>query len=256
MTAVARAVVAITVGCLVAAACGPDDLPLRRAPTGLLTGRALLADDATLPAYPDQDLIRTPLQTPAPRAAPAECAAARDTARHPVTLGTGRELAGIVIGAADFTHLWERKPLTHTVAIEHCRLQPTTIAAMAGDTLHLENRDDFAFEPMLGPAFRTKRLRRGHPEEIVLAGGSVDAIQCPRTAPCGRTDVVVFRHPVFTVTDARGAFRIEHFPAGEMVRVGAWHPLFEFAETFVWVDPEKSARVDLVLRPKDRFVGR
>lgn len=236
-------------------ACGTNHSPLERAPSAVLRGRVLLADGAGLPAYAPYDLIRTPLHTATPDGVPAECARSNDQARHAVALGPGRTLSGVVVAAADFTHLSERKPVTHTVSIEGCRLRPATIAAMGGDTLRVENHDAFSFAPMFGPAFRPVALERGHPVDVKLAAGTVESILCAPNAPCGRTDVVAFHHPAFAVSDARGAFRIDHFPAGEMVRVSAWHPLFELEETFVWIDAGKTSNVDLLLRPKPRFLA-
>jgi hypothetical protein len=234
--------------------CGDDASALRRAPTARLTGRVLLAEGAVLPAYAPLDLVRAPLHPSPGVPIPTECASANDASRRPVTLAPDRGLSGIVVAAADFTRLSERRPTTHAVAIEGCRLTPPTIAAMGGDTLRVENRDAFTFAPMFGPAFRPAPLRRGDPIEVKLGAGSVESILCPPSAPCGRTDVVTFHHPVFAVSDARGAFHIDRFPAGEMVRVSAWHPLFELEETFAWVDAGKASRVDLWLRPKPRFV--
>lgn len=235
--------------------CGPDEPPLKRAPSAVLTGRVLLADGAALPAYAAYDVIRNPLHAPTPDSVPAECARSNEEARHAVALGPGRTLGGVVVAAADFTHVTERKPVTHTVSIDGCRLRPATVAAMGGDTLRVENRERFSFAPMFGPAFKSAPLTRGHPVDVTLAAGSVESILCAPSAPCGRTDVVAFHHPAFAVSDAHGAFRIDHFPAGEMVRVSAWHPLFELEETFVWIDAGKTSSVDLVLRPKARFVA-
>jgi hypothetical protein len=68
--------------------------------------------------------------------------------------------------------------------------------------------------------------------------------------------VVVFHHPLFAVTDATGSFRIEGFPHGEMVRVTAWHPLFEASETFVWLQQGDRGAVELSISPKRRFTTR
>jgi hypothetical protein len=164
-----------------------------------------------------------------------------------------RLLGGVVVAGSDFTHVRKRAPAVQRVAIRGCRLQPALIAAMASDRLALENRDAFAFEPLLGPAYRARSLEPGQRVLIPLVGGSVDSIQCSRAAPCGRTYLVVFHHPVYAVTDARGEFRIADFPPSELVRVNAWHPLFEESETFVWVEPGKTETVELVLKPKARF---
>jgi hypothetical protein len=89
---------------------------------------------------------------------------------------------------------------------------------------------------------------------MALTGGRVDALLCAPGAPCGRSDIVVFHHPVFAVTDAAGRYRFPSFPDSELVRVTAWHPLFEPSENFIWVEAGQSATLELLLEPKPRFV--
>ena len=239
------------------AACGSREPRHRERPAakfGTLVGRVRLANGAALPAYASPDLVQAPLRAGAAAPVPSECRAAQDAALRPVARADGGGLSGIVVAASDFTHTPERDPQTHTLAIAHCRLQPPIVAAMAGDRLTLENRDDFAFEPLIGPAFAARALAPGRRVVLPLAPG-VDSVRCSRRAPCGRSDLVVFQHPVFAVTDARGQFRIDRFPAAEMVRLSAWHPLFEPSETFVWIEPNGRGAVELVLSPKQRFVA-
>jgi hypothetical protein len=119
--------------------------------------------------------------------------------------------------------------------------------------LRLENQDSYPFEPMLGPSFAARTLAPGSKVTVPLRAGDVESIACTPEAPCGRTDLVVFFHPVFAVTDAHGAFRIEHFPTSQLVRVTAWHPLFDASETYVWLQPGEHIAVELELTPKSRF---
>ena len=56
------------------------------------------------------------------------------------------------------------------------------------------------------------------------------------------------------MTDSLGQFQMTNFPASELVRVTAWHPLFEPTETFVWLEPSQVSTVNLQLTPKTRFV--
>jgi hypothetical protein len=236
-----------------AAACGDaPDAPERRGPFGVLVGRVLLADAATLPAYAPRDLRQTAVRGMPQADVPPACGAAAARAASPVALAEGRALSNIVVAASDFTHLYDRKSVTHRVEIHGCALAPRTIVARAGDRLLIENRDAIGFEPLIGPSLKLERIARGEHVLRTLEPG-IDAVACTPRAPCGRTDVVVLRHPVAAVTDAYGAFRIEHFPAREVVRVTAWHPLFEESEAFVWVEPGKQSSVDLVLTPKPRF---
>ena len=231
----------------------PEERALRSGPVGTLTGEILLAPGAQLPAYTPLDMMRRPLRVHSLPDPPEECTQANEAARTAVTLTPEGRLRGVVIAASDFTRVRERKPKHHKLKIERCRLQPTLIAAQGGDVLELENHDAYAFEPLLGPAYEAQALPRGEPLERPLIASGLDIVQCSLGAPCGRADLIVFHHPVHTVSDDAGTFRIPNFPAGELVRVTAWHPLFEPSETYVWLDPGGHSAVKLQLTPKTRF---
>jgi hypothetical protein len=234
----------------------PEERKLRSGPVGTLNGEVFLAPDAPLPAYTSLDLVRRPLRVHSLPDPPSECGPANEAARYAVTLTAEGRLRGVVIAASDFTRVRERKPMRHKLRIEHCRLQPTMIAAQGGDILELENLDDYGFEPLIGPSYEGRALRRGKTLEHVLIASGIDIVQCTLGAPCGRADLLVFHHPVHTVSDETGRFSIAHFPAGELVRVTAWHPLFEPTETFVWIEPGQQTSVKLQLTPKTRFIGK
>ena len=246
----------IALGCALAGCSAASARRSEQFGRGVLVGRVRLAPGERMPEYSASDLQRAPMHSDA-GAAPVGCVAANERARHPVTLAADGLLAGIVVAASDFTHARfgkRAKPVHHRLVIRDCRLEPALIAARDGDWLEVENQDDFAFSPLLGPAFRAEPLAKGKPLKIPIVGGRVDSMLCTPQAPCGRSDVVSFRHPVFAVTDASGHFRIPRFPDSELVRVTAWHPLFEASETFAWVEPGKSAALELVIRPKARFL--
>lgn len=234
----------------------PDERELRTGPVGTLIGEVLLAPDSQLPAYTPLDLVRRPLRVHGLPDPPSECTEANEAARTAVSLAPDGRLRGVVIAASDFTRVRERKAKRHKLQIEHCRLTPTIIAAQGGDILELENHDDYAFEPLLGPSYEGRVLHRGKTLELPLVASGIDIVQCTLGAPCGRADVLVFHHAVHTVSDDAGRFRIENFPAGELVRVTAWHPLFEPAETFVWIEPGQQTAVKLQLTPKARFIAK
>ena len=238
--------------------CGRAPDAVERFGRGVLNGQVRLAPGAVLPAYARADLARVPLH-PDHRPAPPQCADANERARHPGHVTADGLLSGIVVAASDFTHAAladTRKPLRHRVAIRGCRLEPAVIAARAGDWLEIANEDAFAFAPLLGPARRVDPLAKGAHIGVPLLGGRVDALLCTPDAPCGRSDIVVFHHPIFAVTDAHGRFRIPDFPDSELVRVTAWHPLFEASENFTWVERGGSASLELLMTPKERFVPR
>jgi hypothetical protein len=249
----ARALWLPSILAIAAAACAGDAKhAYRHVPVATLVGRVRLADGRPLPAYTSIDMARPLLHAGAASDVPAQCAAANAAAQQPVLLGENRMLGGVVVAGSDFTRTPERDPETHVLTISGCRLQPATTAAMLGDRLLLENRDSFPFEPLIGPAYGARALAPGRKVLLPLSAG-VDSVRCSTRAPCGRSDLVVFRHPVYAVTDARGNFRIERFPAAELVRVSAWHPLFEESQTFVWLEPGTTSAVELTLEPKTRF---
>lgn len=253
MLLTARAAFLLALCALLACQRKPEERKLRSGPVGTLVGEILLAPDSPLPAYTPLDLVRRPLRVHSLPDPPGECAAANEAARTAVTLTPEGRLRGVVVAASDFTRVRERKPKHHKLRIEHCRLQPNVIAAQGGDTLDLENHDDYAFEPLLGPAYEGRALRQGKRVELPLIASGIDIVQCTLGAPCGRADLLVFHHPVHAVSDHTGHFLIANFPAGELVRVTAWHPLFEPTETFVWIEPGQQSAVKLQLTPKARF---
>ena len=245
--------------CALSAACGSSKAPevkRRNGPVGTLLGDVHLAPGERMPEYLPLDLVRRPLRQSSLPKPPDECAAANEASRHPVSVTPRGLLGGIVVAASDFTRVRERAPKVHQVVLEHCRLTPSIIAAQGGDTLSIENRDPFGFEPLIGPAYEARALAQGKKIKAPLVAAGIDAVQCSLGAPCGRTDLLVFHHPVHAVSDALGQFRMLNFPAGELVRVTAWHPLFEPSETFVWLEPSQVTTVSLQLVPKQRFVPR
>lgn len=240
------------------AACGAlDEAEERMAPVGTVLGYVRLEAGAALPMYPEAMIGHEPLRPRAPRGdVPEACKAALLAARMPVLMGAGRGLSSLVVTASDFRRARARDPVVHRARIEGCALRPQTIAMSAGDRLVLENRDAFPFAPLYGPAYEATPLPRGRELFIPVFPGTIEPLACSADAPCGRSDVFVLKHPVHAVTDDLGAFRIADFPAGEQVRLTVVHPLFEEAETVIWVEPGAKARVELTVRPKPRFLVR
>jgi hypothetical protein len=230
-----------------------ERLRVSKAPTASLLGEVRLAPHARLPAYTAIDLARRPLQLHEQPQPPSECDAANRRSRTPVQRADSGGLNGIAVAASDFTHTPHHKPREHRVVIEHCQLKPALVAATSGDTLTVENRDSYAFEPLVGPSYYATALPSHERLKLPLEPG-IDAIQCSPGAPCGRTDLLVFMHPVHAVTDAIGKFHIDALPAQELVRITAWHPLFEPSETFIWLEPGAQGHIVLELQPKARFV--
>lgn len=236
--------------------CGAlDEARRRAAPVGTVLGYVRLEEGAGLPMYPEPLLVHEPLRPRArPQPLPEECARAALESRMPVLMADNRGLSGMVVTASDFHRERPHEPVAHRVRIEHCSLRPQTIAMSEGDRLVLENLDAFPFAPLYGPAYDATPLPRGERLFVPTFPGTIEPLSCSSDAPCGRSDVFVLRHHVHAVTDDLGAFRIDDFPAGEQVRLTAVHPLFEDAETSLWLEPGQQARIELRVRPKPRFV--
>jgi hypothetical protein len=133
--------------------------------------------------------------------------------------------------------------------IKDCRLTPRLVVGQLGDLINLKNEVQFPFMPTYGATAYNETLTPGQSKALRLDKAGVDNVMCGFTAPCGRTDVIVVRHPVFGVTDDTGMFKIEDFPADETVQVNAWHPLFQDSTLSVKVGQGETKNVEFVLTP-------
>jgi hypothetical protein len=224
--------------------------PASPAPTtAVIEGVVRMAGGAELPSYPQQSMEKRILQHTEHAPLPDACAPPKTTDRQPVQVTPDGLLTNIVIAASDFAKQPQRAPVTHDVTIVDCRLKPSVVVAMKGDTLRVRNELDYPFMPTYGEAPVVKTLIRGQTYEAKLDKPGVSPLLCGFTAPCGRTDVIVMLHPLHTATDAQGKFKLENLPAGEDVKLSAWHPLFEESATQVRLQPGEVKRIELVLTP-------
>jgi hypothetical protein len=99
-----------------------------------------------------------------------------------------------------------------------------------------------------------RTLIPGQTYDEELDRGGVGMLTCGFTAPCGRTDVIVLQHPLGTVTDDQGRFRIEGLPSGEPLTISAWHPLLEETSEKIVLSPGETKQLDLVVRPVSREI--
>lgn len=220
--------------------------PVDGIPTGTVEGIVRLAPGTTLPMYADNPMV----STGAAAVLPEGCAAANESDRQPVQIGSSGGLTNLVIVATGDRERWPDTagPRTRTARIEGCRLVPHTMVAERGDTIHFENEATFPFFPDLGTGF-TRALLPTDPLDMVLDQGGVRTIGCSFANACGRMEVVTLYHPVFTVSDAEGRFRMTNVPADQDVRVTAWHPLFQEIGGTARVSVGGTATLELVITP-------
>jgi hypothetical protein len=218
--------------------------------TGIVSGIVRLAPGATLPSYTVEQMEKQVL-TQAERAKPPEaCSPPKLNDRTPVALGDDGALIGVVIAASGFSKPPSaRPPQTLEVQIVDCRLTPKIVLAQVGDTLRVRNQVDYPFMPAYGAVDTVKTLIPGQTYDVVIDKPGVATVACGFTSPCGRTDVVTLQHTFAALSDDKGGFRFDTFPADEPITLSAWHPAFQEATVEVVVGAGEDKRVELVLTP-------
>lgn len=212
-------------------------------PMGTIEGVVRLADGAELPGWPESPVVVEG------RDLAEGCTPPREVDRTPVTIAdeTGGLVGLSITGTGPDESDWpaQDEPVTHDVVIRDCRLTPGTIVATRGDRLRVRTEGGVPFFPDLGQGMLQFRSE-GH--EIALDRGGVRTIECGWGSPCGKLVLITLYHPVHTVTEESGRFRLE-VPAGQDVRITAWHPLFEEAFTMARVEPGETREVEITIRP-------
>jgi hypothetical protein len=218
--------------------------------TGVIEGVVRLADGADLPSYPSQSMERSPLTYTHNAPLPESCSPPKTTDRQPVQLTADGALAGVMVAVTGFSKAQQRPPQVHEVSIEDCRLTPSLVVAMKGDTLRVRNTVDYPFMPTYRERGMARSLIPGQTYDVALDKPGVEQLLCGFTAPCGRTDVIVLLHPLYATTNGQGKFHIEGVPPDEPLTINAWHPLFQESKVQVQVERGERKSVELVLIPK------
>jgi hypothetical protein len=216
---------------------------------GTLTGSVRLAPGYELPVYSADEMERKVLQHIQGGTFPEGCSPPKQSDRTPVMQGPDGKLIGVMVAASQFSKTATRGPKVFDVVIKDCRLTPRLVVGQLGDLINLKNEVQFPFMPTYGANAYNETLTPGQSKAMRLDTAGVENVLCGFTAPCGRTDVIVVRHPVFAVTDATGIFKIEDFPTDETVQVNAWHPLFQDVSQSVRVGKGETKTIEFVLTP-------
>ncbi|MFO0681939.1 MAG: hypothetical protein U0234_07810 [Sandaracinus sp.] len=216
-------------------------------PVGTVEGTIRLADGEEEPAYAD-----SPFDVATAGQLPAECSPPHGADRRPLAMDAARGLANVAVTATGDPEHWigAGEPTVHELRIHDCRLGPVTITATRGDSLHVVNEGSYPFMPELGLGMLQSVLP-SDPLDAPLDRAGPRTVQCAFAAPCGRAAVMVFHHPVHTVSVEAGHFRLENVPADQDVTITAWHPVIEAATATTRVTEGGTAHLDLVVH---RFV--
>jgi hypothetical protein len=231
----------------------PIDRPVAQAePFAVLEGVIRLASPE-VPAFTDAEMERQILDHTKRGKWPDACSPPKIADRRPLQLSDDGQLSGVVIAVSNFTKQPpNRKPVTHEVMIQDCRLSPRAVLALKGDKLKVGTEVQYPFMPGYGPPSQLKTLIPGQTYDVDLSTLGASPLTCGFTAPCGRTDVFVLSHTMAALSDEHGKFRIDSFPPAERVTVTAWHPLLQQSEIQVEVAPGETKSVELVVTPVTR----
>ena len=217
--------------------------------TGIVEGFIRLKEGAQLPSFTDSMMpVKTTMDIPI-----AGCAPFGEEDRKPSQMTEDRGVTNILISATGFKSAPTAPSKSHEIVIDHCRMHPMFWDATEGDTVQFRNETDYPFVPRISgltgviPVAQLKG-QQGTPVHLDHAG--LRTIGCNVFgAQCGRSDFVVLFHPVHTVTDVRGHYRMENVPANEDVELHAWNPLFNEVSGHIRVAPGQTQHLDLVIEP-------
>ena len=222
---------------------GSDEAPATGS-SATIEGIVRLAEGGEPPTY-----AANPMVAPPGRPDPPEgCTPAQQTDRAPLSPTDDRGLNGVLVALHDFATIPEHEQAIHEMTITDCRLEPRLVVATRGDLLRLTNETDYPFLPNFGQGVMQALLHEDT-REVELGQGGIRTLECGFAAPCGRAEIVTLYHPLHTVTDEAGRFRITNVPAGEEVRVSAWHPLVEEASERITLRAGETRTIELVVNP-------
>jgi hypothetical protein len=141
-------------------------------------------------------------------------------------------------------------PKTHDVILTDCRLAPSLIGVVRGDSVRITNRSEPPLFPKVTGESFMEGILSGNSRTVTFGNVGASIIACGFGPFCGRTDVLVTTHSLFGVTDREGHFTVENVPLDDDVVVYAWHPLFQVASMPVKLTAkEPTRRIELVVTP-------
>lgn len=218
---------------------------------GTVRGRVLLAPGTELPRWTLEEVDRGEDRPNWPE----NCPPPRDSDTLPVTgVGSPTALVGILVSAtgeseAFFRNLGEWVPKDRPVSIQECRLSPKMVAATVGDTLVITNHTNAPYLPTAGPSEYFEALMLGQSRRVTLEHGGLSWIKCGFSLSCLRSELVVLRHPVHTVTGSDGSFELRNVPSDMAVQIHAWHPYFREATVETRVGRNGTTEVEITITP-------
>lgn len=141
-------------------------------------------------------------------------------------------------------------PKNVSLQSHQCLFQPRIQATQVGAFLELKSGDEIAHNPhgwwndtktvfnitLLNPNLKFKRK---------LKWKGTYRVECD-THTWMKAYILVFKHPFYTVTDAKGAFVLENVPVGRHT-LRVWHEVLGEQTSAVIVTPSKETQADFIL---------
>jgi len=229
---------------------GPDSGAPSAEFRGVVMGVVKLAEGASLPTAQPPTMNGQPPTSAKPCPTP-DASDQRTVARAAETGG----LSPIHVAVTQMKAVPTRAPRVHELFMDACRLRPTMVGALRGDTVRVTNRSEMALLPVLPGDSYMRGILRGETREFTLDKLGTIRVRCEFGSYCGESLVIALSHPLYAVTDEAGRFHIEQVPLDEELMLHAWHPLFKVASVpFKLTSASPTRVVDLAVQPGARAV--
>lgn len=211
---------------------------------GVVRGVVKLAKGAKLPIAPPvlSHGVKPPSVAPCP---PVDLNDQRTIALAKQTSG----LSPVHLALTGMRAVPPHAPATHDLFIDACRLRPTLVGAVRGDTLRVTNRSEAAMIPTLPGDKFMRGMLTGESRDAPISTTQVK-VSCGFGSYCGEALVVATTHSLYAVTTSEGFFEIKNVPLDQDLRIHAWAPLFDVSsEPFRLSEDKREAVIDLALTP-------
>jgi hypothetical protein len=160
------------------------------------------------------------------------------------------DAATVVVGYSG-AYLPERSEAKRLEIGSNCAYPARTLTLTYGQRLEISNKSKLLFAPIISQDMSTAVMvappeEKGDPVKLYPRQAGRFALT-DRMQPFVREDLYVLRHPLHTVTDRDGHYRLDGLPVGSL-KVGVHHPAIEAdAEAPVEVIANVVQKVDLTL---------
>ena len=171
----------------------------------------------------------------------------------------GRALADVVVAVTGYEGFYiPEKEEAETIRIEGCGFTQRTLTLTYGQRIDVKNESSDFWTPILepGPNMVLRMATPGGDPVRIYPKKPGHYILTDRDRRYAEVDVYAFLHPLHTVTDLEGKYRIDGLPVGK-VKVNARHPRIDFETTAeLEVKPGVVHEVDLVIEHQSLDAGK